>query len=118
MQISRDHRHNGAALMHKLTSIASVQKARSLQALNSATRASPHHHETVSNDPFFASRQRHRIVLELDQDVIEQLARWSTSSGQCIEDIARQLLMASVRVMGDRPAWPVQPPDASPASPP
>lgn len=72
----------------------------------------------MNNDPSRASRQRHRIELELEQDVIERLARWSASSGRCIEDIACQLLNASVRVMDDHPSWTLHPPDAPPASEP
>ena len=72
----------------------------------------------MNNDPSRPSRQRHRIELELEHDVIAHLARWSASSGRCIEDIACQLLNASVRVLGDRPTWQPDPPGAPPASEP
>jgi len=45
-----------------------------------------------------------------------QLQRWSASNGRSVEDIAAQLLSASVRVMGDLSAWPADPPGAPPAS--
>lgn len=57
-----------------------------------------------------------RIVITPDTDVLKQLEQWSASSGRSIEDIALQLLHASVRVMGDLSAWPVDPPAAPPTS--
>lgn len=56
------------------------------------------------------------VLIEVDRDVMEQLERWSASSGQPVEHIARQLLQAGVRVMGDLSAWPSDPPGAPPAS--
>ena len=56
------------------------------------------------------------LLIEVDRDVMERLERWSVCTGQPVEQIARQLLQAGARVMGDLSAWPSDPPGAPPAS--
>jgi hypothetical protein len=53
-----------------------------------------------------------RIELELGADVAARLAVWARASGRSEEEIAEQLLNASVRVMDPEAPWPADPPDA------
>jgi hypothetical protein len=52
-----------------------------------------------------------RIELELSADVAARLAVWAQASGRSEEEIAEQLLNASVRVMDPEAPWPADPPD-------
>jgi hypothetical protein len=58
------------------------------------------------------------IRVELDSEMAGRLMRWAESSGQSIEQIAHQLLRASITVLGDQPPWSDAPSGDPPTSQP
>jgi hypothetical protein len=56
------------------------------------------------------------IQVPLNSEMAGRLRRWAESSGQSIEQIAHQLLRASITVLGDQSHWSVAPADEPPAN--
>ena len=64
----------------------------------------------MNHEQSLTHHHSHRLELQIEADVMRQLVHWSASSGRAVNDLAVQLLQASVRVMGDQWSWPPDPP--------